>query len=100
MAEKKPIIRVNFAEFKEAGFRLSEEEVKELLERDLKNYEKVGGKHIVAGDCYWSGGEWAVFSVSEWPDIEALQKNVKFEEEHGWFRYFEMKAYLGTRLEL
>jgi len=100
MAKKKPIIRVNFVKFKEAGYKLSEAELKELVDKDLKHYEKVGGKHIVAGDCYWSDGKWAVFSISEWPDIEALQKHVKFEEEEGWFRYFEMKSYLGTRREL
>jgi hypothetical protein len=28
--------------YKEAGFRLSKEELKELIEKDLKNYEEVG----------------------------------------------------------
>jgi len=100
MAEKKPIIRVNFVKVKETGYKLSEAELKKLVDRDLKNLEGVGGKHIVAGDCNWSDGKWAVFSISEWTDIEALQKHVKFEEKEGWFRYFEMKSYLGTRRKL
>jgi len=102
MAEKKPIIRLNLVKIKEAGYKLlsNDGEWKEFLEEDLKNLEEVGGKHIVAANCFWSDGEWDVFSISEWPDIEALQKHAKFEEEHGWPRYFDFKFYLGTRREL
>jgi len=97
MAEKKSIIRVAFNKFNEAGFRLSEEEGKELTDKDAKNIEEVGGKYIAVGDCYWSDGEWGWFVVDEFPDIEALQKHVKFEEELGLPKYLERKFYVGTR---
>jgi hypothetical protein len=60
----------------------------------------VGGKYIIDCDCRWSDGEYAFSSVSEVPDVDALQKHAKFEEEHGWFRYFDYKFYLGTRYKL
>ena len=102
MAEKKPIIRLNIVKVKEAGYELlnNEEEWKKFLEEDLKNLEETGGKHIVAADCFWSDGEWAVFTISEWPDIESYQKHAKYEEEHEWSKYFDFKWYLGTRREL
>jgi len=102
MAEKKPIFRFLLLKIREAGYKLLEDEKKwkKLLEEDLKNLKEVGGKHIIDCDCLWSDGEWTFSSVSEFPNIEALQKHVKFEEEHGWFRYFDYKFYLGTRYEL
>lgn len=102
MAEKKPIIRIVLLKVKEPWYKLlaSEKEWKQFLEKDLKNVEEVGGKHIAAADCFWSDGQWAVFSISEWPNIEALQKHAKYEEEHEWSRYFEMKFYVGTHREL
>ena len=101
MAEK-PIFRLLLLKVKEAGYKLLEDEEKwnELLKEDTKNLEELGGKHIIDCDCRWSSGEWAFFSVSKFPDIEAVQKHVKYEEEHGWFRYFEYKFCLGTRYEL
>ena len=102
MAEKKPIIRLNVVKVKEAGYKLlnNEEEWKKFLEEDLKNLEETGGKHILAADCFWSDGECAVFTISEWPDIESYQKHAKYEIEHEWSRYFDLKFYLGTRSEL
>jgi len=96
MAEKKPIIRVVLNKFKEAGYRLSEEKWKELGDKDAKNIEEVGGKYIFVARCYWSDGEWEWFVVDEFPDIEALQKHVKLEEELELPRYLERKFYVGT----
>ena len=102
MAEKKPVFRFLLLKIREAGYRLlgDKKKWKKLLEDDLKNLEEVGGKHIIDCDCRWSDGEYAVYSVSEFPDIDALQKHAKFEEESGWFRYFDYKFYLGTRYDL
>ena len=102
MAEKKPIYRFLLLKIREAGYKLLEDEKKwnKLLENELKKPEEKGGKHIIDCDCRWSDGEYAFSSVSEFPDLEALQKHAKYEEDHGWFRYFDYKFYLGTRYEL
>ena len=78
----------------------AESPLKKLLEDDLKNLKELGGKHVIDCDCRWSDGEYSIFSVSEFPDMDALQKHTKFEEENGWFRCFDYKFYLGTRYEL
>ena len=102
MVEKKPIFRFLLLKIREAGYKLLEDEKKwkRLLEADQKHLKAVGGKHIIDCDCRWSDGEYAISSFSEFPDIDALQKHAKFEEENGWFRYFDYKFYLGTRYEL
>jgi len=96
MAEKKPIIKVLFVKPKEAYFKLSEEERKELGDKAMKDVEDVGGKWIAFCDCYWSNEEWVWFGVMEFPDIEAVQKHAKFIEGLEQFRYVESKSYLGT----
>ena len=101
MGEKKPIFRFLLLKIKEAGYKLLEDDkkFKKLMEDDLKNLKELGGKHVIACDCRWSDGEYSIYSVSEFPDIDALQKHTQFEEENGWFRYFDYKFYLGTRYE-
>ena len=96
MAEKKPIIKVLFVKPKEAYFKLSEEERKELGDKAMKDVEDVGGKWIAFCDCYWSNEEWVWFGVMEFPDIEAVQKHAKFIEGLEQSRYVESKSYLGT----
>lgn len=100
MVEKKTIIKVLFVKPKEAYFRLSEEERKELADKAMKDVEEVGGKWIAFCDCYWSNDEWVWFGVMEFPDIEAVQKHTKFIEELEQFRYVESKSYLGTLTQL
>jgi len=100
MAEKKPIIKVLFVKPKEAYFKLSEEERKELGDKAMKDVEDVGGKWIAFCDCYWSNEEWVWFGVMEFPDIEAVQKHAKFIEGLEQSRYVESKSYLGTPTQL
>lgn len=102
MVEKKPIFRFLLLKIREAGYQLLEDKAKwkDLLRDDQRNLEEIGGKHIIDCDCRWSDGEYAIESVSEFPDIDALHKHAKFEEENGCFRYFDYKFYLGTRYEL
>jgi hypothetical protein len=98
MAEKKPIIRLMFARIKEAFYRLSEEEQKEFMLKDRKNWEELGCKLLMMIDCRWSNEEWNYIGVEEWPTIEALEKRARFEyEELEKYRYVESKTYLGTR---
>lgn len=98
MSEKKPIIRVYFAKVKEAFYKLSEEEQKEFMRKDRENLDKLGCKVLMMIDCRWSNEEWQFIGVEEWPNIEALEKSAKFEnEELEKNKYGESKIYLGTR---
>ena len=85
---------------KEAWYRLSEDEQKELTDKIWKNLEEVGAKIIIRMcDCYWSDQEWGIFGVLEFPEIEAVQKQAEFYNEIEWPRYAEVKTYLGTGAE-
>ena len=97
MTEKKPIIRLMFAKVKEAFYKLSEEKQQEFMLKDRKNWEELGCKLLMMIDCRWSNEDWNYIGVEEWPNIEALEKRAKFEnEELQKFRYAETKTYLGT----
>jgi len=100
VSEKKPIIKVLFLKPKEAYFKLSEEERKELGDKAMKDVEQVGGRRIAFCNCYWSNEEWVWFGVMEFPDIEAVQKHAEFIEGLEQFRYIESKSYLGTPTQL
>jgi len=96
--KKKPIIRLLFAEIKEAFYNLSEEESLEFMVKDRKNLDELGCKVIMMIDCRWSNEEWNYIGVEEWPSLEALEKRAKFEyEELKKYRFIESKTYLGTR---
>ena len=98
MAEKKPIIRLLFAKIKEAFYELSEEDQQKFMIKDRKNLDQLGCKVIMMIDCRWSNEEWNYVGIEEWPDLEALEKRAKFEnEELEKFRYVEAKTLLGTR---
>ena len=97
MTEKKPIIRLMFAKVKEAFYKLSEKDQLEFMLKDRKNWEELGCKLLMMIDCRWSNEDWNYIGVEEWPNIEALEKRAKFEnEELQKFRYAETKTYLGT----
>ena len=100
MAEKQSIIKVLFVKPKEAYFKLSEEERKELGDKAMKDVEDVGGRWIAFCNCYWSNEEWVWFGVMEFPDIEAVQKHSEFIEGLEQVRYVESKSYLGTPTQL
>jgi hypothetical protein len=98
MAEKKPIIRLLFAKIKEAFYELSEEDQQKFMIKDRKNLDELGCNVIMMIDCRWSNEEWNYLGIEEWPDLEALEKRAKFEnEELEKFRYIEAKTLLGTR---
>jgi len=97
--EEKPIFEVFLLRFKEAWYDLSGEAQKELLDKLTKNHEEVGAKSILMCHCRWSNEEWGLVGVTEYPDIEAVQRHHKFTEELPWYRYVEAKMVLGTRIE-
>jgi len=99
MAEKKPVYMLFIGRPKQAWYELSEKERKEHQDKMTKSGEEVGGKTIVTAWSRWSNEEWSLFGVAEFPDIEAVQKRVRFNEESEHYKYFEMKTYLGTHWE-
>ena len=86
-----------FAKIKEAFYKLSEDETKEIMLKDRKNLDELGYKWWMI-NCSWSTKEWDVIGLEEWPSIEALEKRAKFENKDlKKFRIIESNTYLGTR---
>ena len=97
MDESKPIIRLFFAKIKKTFIDLPEEEKIAFMSKDRKNLDELGMKAVKMVDCSWSNEEWDYIGVEEWPNINAIKKREKFEnEELEINKYVESKIYLGT----
>ena len=80
----------------EAWYQLSKDEQDKLTAKMNENMEQLGGKVTIICDCAWSTEEWQFWVVTEFPNIEALQKHTAFLMELDWYRYGEVESMLGT----
>jgi rubrerythrin len=92
-----PIYKLWLNRFKEAWYQLSEEEQSRHLAKVQEILKKVGAKPVMTCTPAWSAEQWAVFGMTEFPDIEAVQKSVALFSEIGHYRYVEAETMLGTR---
>ena len=95
-----PIYKLWLFKYTEAWHQLSEEEQNSYFAKLQKDYEKVGGKLIIACRSAWSAEQWVAFGLDEFPDIEAVQKHIELLNEHDHFRYIESVSMLGTKWEV
>jgi len=97
MDERKPIVRLFFAKMKKTFIELPEEEKIAFMSKDRKNLDELGMKAVEMVDCSWSNEEWHYIGVEQWPNMDAIKKREKFEnEELEIDKYVESKIYLGT----
>ncbi len=70
----------------------------DAVQNDISaNIDKLRGRRILRISCRWSREDvWAV-QLLEWPDLDALRKQVAFEDLRNWSLMFDQKHYLGTR---
>ena len=80
----------------EAWYRLSKDEQDSLQAKVIENTDQLGGKFTIMCDCAWSTEEWQFWGVTEFPNIEAVQKHTAFLMELDWYRYVEAESMLGT----
>ncbi len=88
------IYEVHMYKRKEAWYRLSEKEQKELGSKLAKLPTAAGAKSILDLRRAMSG-EWHTFGVYEYPDIETREKLMELYEEQQFFRYVEPLFVLG-----
>ncbi len=91
-----PIYLVFLFKPTEAWHQLSKEEQDSLVAKVDQALEQVGGKRVVMCDSRWASEQWIGWGVEVFPDIEAVQKYARLEEELNWFRYMEGMDVLGT----
>ena len=97
---EKPIYKLFMSKPKEAWYRLTEDEKKNLQIRLTDALEKVGGKSIISCFSGWSSERWPFFSVEEFPSIEAVGELTPALLELSAGRYFETESFLGIKIEV
>ena len=83
----------------EAFLQLSKEEQESFWAKRIELGEKVGEKPIIMLDTYWSTEHWHMAGVTEFPDLDALQKFEKLSLEMNKDLYMSTEIMLGTKLE-
>ena len=66
---------------------------------DTERSKQAGVKTVIYCDCYWSGEQWLVFGVEEYPDIEPVQRVAQLQGEANWERYTQGITVLRTKNE-
>jgi hypothetical protein len=94
----KPIFKMSLVRPTEAWYALSPEEKKALAAKSWANNAAVGAKMLVQCDATWSNGEWSMFQVEEFPDMEAVQKHRELQNSINYSRYANQKILLGTEM--
>ena len=82
-----------------AWWELTEEERNAYGAKIMEGLERIGAKSIVRLDPFWSTERWFGAGVTEFPDIEAVQKwgDLLAELEHS--KYIVPDIMLGTKWE-
>jgi hypothetical protein len=86
--------------FTEAWYQLPQEEQQRLLGQLQQSLNTVGGKDLILCSATWSNERWPYFGVTEYPNLEAAQRQTQILTESNWMRYFEARTTLGTRFTL
>lgn len=85
--------------FNEAGMRLTQEERDALWARAEEIDKRAGAKWIIMCDSRWADESTDGWGVLEYPSMDAYLAKVRELEKAGWWRYFDAKSILGTKLE-
>ena len=91
-----PIYRVFFVNYKDAWYKLSQEEQNKLNEQNAAFLKELGAELVILCISAWASEEWLGWGVEKYPDIEAVQKQTDHLISLNWFHYMETKTYLGT----
>jgi hypothetical protein len=85
--------------YTEAWYRLSKAEQDALWAEAEAIDQRAGAVWHIACNSRWADEETFAWGVLEYPDMESYQKKVAELEELHWWRYFQAKTILGTKIE-
>jgi len=94
-----PIYKLGLFKPTEAWHQLSKEEQDRVMAAETERSKQAGVKPIISCNCYWSGEQWMVFGVEEYPDIETVQRVAQLQLDANWERYAQGITVLGTKWE-
>jgi hypothetical protein len=83
----------------EAWYQLSKEEQDMLSAKIQETLRQVGGRRVLNCFSRWASEDTVMWGVDEFPDIEAVQKLTRLQEELNWYRYVDARTLLGTKWE-
>ena len=92
-----PIYKLFLNRMTQAWYELSQEERNAYMAKIGAVLDQLGAKTIVMCTPSWSAEQWAVFGVTEFPNIEAVQKSIDLFYAMDHYRYFEAETMLGTK---
>jgi hypothetical protein len=84
--------------FTEAWYLLSKAEQDELWAKVQEIDRRAGGAWKIVCDSRWADEEIYDWGVLEYPDMDAYQNKVAQLEQLQWWRYFQAKTILGTKM--
>jgi hypothetical protein len=85
--------------FKEAWYHLSKEEQDQLWAKVEEIDKRAGAEWQIACDSRWADEEIYDWVVITYPDFESYHRKVAALEELDWWRYWECKTILGTKMK-
>jgi hypothetical protein len=83
----------------EAWYQLSKEEQDKIWFKVIGVDQRAGATWHITCDSRWADEEVYLWSVTEYPSMEAYQQKVAELEKLEWWRYFSAKTILGTKME-
>jgi hypothetical protein len=83
---------------KEAWYQLSDKERSLISTQTVDATTRAGGKRLLLCDATWSSGQYEFFEVTQFPDLDAVQKRIEHYEQVDLFRYYEIVAVLGSEM--
>ena len=92
-----PIYKLWLNRMKNAWYQLSEDERSSHIAKVQEILQQVGAKGVITCTPAWSAEQWSIFGVTEFPDVEAVQRSVELFYEIDHYRYFEAETMLGTK---
>lgn len=85
--------------YKEAYYQLSKEEQGRFWDRVGKIGDDAGARVILICYSRWGSESSAGWGIEEYPDLAAVQKNARGNEENQHYRYLDAQSILGVRWE-
>jgi hypothetical protein len=82
-----------------AAAAISEAQVNQRLADVAGHADSLGVRRILQMNPRWSHEELMHIQILEWPSLEALMKQVAYEEEMEWLRYVSQRQILGSRIQ-
>ncbi len=92
-----PIFKVFLNRYTAAYYELPAKAMEKLVAEFRATVDELGIKLVIHCESGWSSEEWDFWGVTEYPNLEAVQKLRQWQDTHQWFKYVESMSVLGVK---